>query len=73
MHLDLVHEFVDRQTNPPIDSHDWIKETDGRTHHEALPLLKGVKCGANAWHHQRGAWRQNKSTVAPVVVGPEVP
>lgn len=28
-------------------------EKDRRTHHEALPVIKGVKYGANAWFHQR--------------------
>jgi prolyl 4-hydroxylase len=26
---------------------------DARTHHQALPVEKGVKYGANAWLHQR--------------------
>jgi prolyl 4-hydroxylase len=26
---------------------------DSRTHHEALPVKKGIKYGANAWFHQR--------------------
>lgn len=26
---------------------------DSRTHHEALPVIKGIKYGANAWIHQR--------------------
>ena len=26
---------------------------DGRTDHEALPVLKGLKYGANAWIHSR--------------------
>ncbi len=26
---------------------------DGRTEHEALPVLKGLKYGANAWIHSR--------------------
>lgn len=26
---------------------------DPRTHHEALPVEKGVKYGANAWIHQK--------------------
>ena len=28
-------------------------EKDGRTMHQALPVTKGVKYGANAWVHQR--------------------
>ena len=28
-------------------------EKDDRTDHEALPVLEGVKYGANAWFHQR--------------------
>lgn len=28
-------------------------EQDGRTEHQALPVIKGVKYGANAWIHQR--------------------
>jgi prolyl 4-hydroxylase len=26
---------------------------DGRTNHQALPVLRGIKYGANAWFHQR--------------------
>lgn len=26
---------------------------DDRTHHEAMPVVKGMKYGANAWYHQR--------------------
>lgn len=26
---------------------------DGRTNHQALPVEKGIKYGANAWLHQR--------------------
>jgi len=26
---------------------------DSRTHHEAMPVIKGIKYGANAWLHQR--------------------
>lgn len=29
------------------------EEKDGRTEHEALPVLKGIKYGANAWTHSR--------------------
>uniref|UniRef100_A0A7S2KTB1 Fe2OG dioxygenase domain-containing protein n=1 Tax=Skeletonema marinoi TaxID=267567 RepID=A0A7S2KTB1_9STRA len=29
------------------------EEKDGRTDHEALPVLKGIKYGANAWIHSR--------------------
>jgi len=32
---------------------DSPNERDRRTRHEALPVLKGVKYGANAWFHQR--------------------
>ena len=28
-------------------------EWDERTMHEALPVEKGLKYGANAWYHQR--------------------
>lgn len=28
-------------------------EKDGRTMHQALPVKKGIKYGANAWVHQR--------------------
>ena len=28
-------------------------EMDGRTLHEAMPVIKGIKYGANAWIHQR--------------------
>ena len=30
-----------------------VNEQDGRTLHQALPVLKGVKYGANAWIHLR--------------------
>jgi len=26
---------------------------DDQTHHQALPVTKGIKYGANAWFHQR--------------------
>mmetsp|Transcript_12439 Transcript_12439/g.19152 ORF Transcript_12439/g.19152 Transcript_12439/m.19152 type:complete len:543 (-) Transcript_12439:630-2258(-) len=29
------------------------EDKDGRTEHEALPVLKGIKYGANAWIHSR--------------------
>jgi prolyl 4-hydroxylase len=29
------------------------EDKDGRTDHEALPVVKGVKYGANAWIHNR--------------------
>ncbi|GAX16066.1 prolyl 4-hydroxylase [Fistulifera solaris] len=32
---------------------DKPHEKDRRTMHEALPVLKGIKYGANAWFHQR--------------------
>mmetsp|Transcript_21995 Transcript_21995/g.54352 ORF Transcript_21995/g.54352 Transcript_21995/m.54352 type:complete len:125 (-) Transcript_21995:298-672(-) len=28
-------------------------DKDRRTHHEAMPVIKGIKYGANAWIHQR--------------------
>jgi prolyl 4-hydroxylase len=28
-------------------------EIDSRTNHQALPVIKGLKYGANAWLHQR--------------------
>ena len=28
-------------------------DMDSRTNHQSMPLLKGVKYGANAWIHQR--------------------
>lgn len=33
------------------DSHP--DEKDRTTHHEALPVIEGIKYGANAWLHQR--------------------
>ena len=30
-----------------------VIESDGRTLHQALPVTKGVKYGANAWIHLR--------------------
>ena len=32
---------------------EYPKQRDRRTNHEALPVLKGVKYGANAWIHMR--------------------
>merc|ERR1712232_598173 len=29
------------------------REIDGRTHHAALPVIRGTKLGANVWVHQR--------------------
>ena len=37
---------------PSVLNDDPI-EKDGRTDHEALPVLKGIKYGANAWYHLR--------------------
>ena len=37
---------------PSVLNEDPNKK-DPRTHHEALPVEKGVKYGANAWIHQR--------------------
>jgi prolyl 4-hydroxylase len=37
---------------PSVYDHDPNKK-DPRTHHEALPVKKGIKYGANAWIHQR--------------------
>jgi prolyl 4-hydroxylase len=34
-----------------LDANPDVK--DDRTHHEALPVKKGIKYGANAWIHQR--------------------
>jgi prolyl 4-hydroxylase len=31
------------------DPHDF----DPRTYHQALPVIHGIKYGANAWFHQR--------------------
>lgn len=32
---------------------DAPEKKEGRTDHEALPVLKGIKYGANAWIHSR--------------------
>jgi len=32
---------------------DQPNEMDPSTHHQALPVVKGIKYGANAWFHQR--------------------
>jgi prolyl 4-hydroxylase len=37
----------------PSVLNDRPNEKDGRTNHQALPVEKGVKYGANAWLHQR--------------------
>ncbi|KAL3907395.1 MAG: hypothetical protein SGILL_008895 [Bacillariaceae sp.] len=37
---------------PSVHDHDPNKK-DPPTHHEALPVKKGIKYGANAWVHQR--------------------
>lgn len=36
-------------------------EKDDRTLHQALPVIKGVKYGANAWIHQRDFKTANKN------------
>ena len=37
----------------PSTLNDEPNEWDPRTHHQALPVAKGIKYGANAWFHQR--------------------
>mmetsp|Transcript_52254 Transcript_52254/g.79322 ORF Transcript_52254/g.79322 Transcript_52254/m.79322 type:complete len:197 (-) Transcript_52254:195-785(-) len=41
-----------------LDDQPHVK--DGRTTHQALPVEKGVKYGANAWFHQRDFKTPNK-------------
>jgi prolyl 4-hydroxylase len=36
-----------------LDDEPHLK--DGRTEHQALPVIKGIKYGANAWVRRRGA------------------
>lgn len=37
----------------PSVLNDKPSEKDRRTHHEALPVIKGIKYGANGWYHER--------------------
>lgn len=37
----------------PSVHNDNPHQKDIRTEHEALPVIKGIKYGANAWLHQR--------------------
>jgi prolyl 4-hydroxylase len=37
-------------------------EYDDRTYHQALPVIEGLKYGANAWFHQR-------DVVTPTLMG----
>jgi prolyl 4-hydroxylase len=37
---------------PSVQNFDPNK-VDRRTDHQALPVIKGIKYGANAWIHQR--------------------
>ena len=34
---------------------------DGRTNHQALPVIKGIKYGANAWFHMRDFKTPNRN------------
>ena len=38
---------------PNVIDDDITDQRDDRTYHQALPVLRGVKYGANAWIHQR--------------------
>ena len=37
---------------PSVYDHD-PHEQDGRSNHQAKPVIRGIKYGANAWIHQR--------------------
>lgn len=44
---------------PSVYNHDPNRQ-DSRTEHQALPVIKGIKFGANAWIHQRDYKGPNK-------------
>jgi prolyl 4-hydroxylase len=36
---------------PSVLDKNGLTEQDGRTHHQALPVIRGLKFAANAWLH----------------------
>jgi prolyl 4-hydroxylase len=43
---------------PSVYDHDYLQQ-DPRTHHEALPVIKGIKYAANSWIHSHNFQHSN--------------